>query len=216
MLLNCLFLWGVHGFETSSPLLCSCFHSAHSHLSSVTVVFSFRLYSVTKNESFSPRKVRTEETWSLISVLHGRRHITGLFMGSLEPIRSKIRKENEHVRKASPSRWRSVDSQYSILQGLFYLIHGGMDESFILCKDMGGRQFLYCMTYTAGVEGGTGLTLKWRFSLVISSFSSCSLLTIQEKLMAVVMKFTLAVLLVWTQKAGLCSYLCRKLQLLYR
>jgi hypothetical protein len=31
-------------------------------------------------------------------------------------------------------------------------------------------------------------------------------------LMAVVMKFTLAVLLVWTQMAGLYSYLCRKLQ----
>jgi hypothetical protein len=64
-------------------------------------------------------------------------------MGSLEPNRSKIRKENENVRKASTSRWRSVDSQYSNLQGLFYLIHGGMDESFILCKDIGGRQFLY-------------------------------------------------------------------------
>jgi hypothetical protein len=39
-----------------------------------------------------------------------RRHITGLLMGSLEPMRSRIGKENEHVRKASYSRWRAVDS----------------------------------------------------------------------------------------------------------
>jgi hypothetical protein len=70
-------------------------------------------------------------------------------MGGLEPIRSKIGKENEHVRKASPSRWRAVDSWYSNLQVLFYVIHGGKDKSFIFCKDMAGRQFLYCMTYTA-------------------------------------------------------------------
>jgi hypothetical protein len=86
-------------------------------------------------------------------------------MGSLEPNRSKIRKENEHVRKASPSRWRSVDSPYSNLQGLFYLIHGGTDESFILCKDMGGRQFLYCMTYTAGIEGGHRPNLEVKIQL---------------------------------------------------
>jgi hypothetical protein len=40
-------------------------------------------------------------------------------------------------------------------------------------KDMGGSQFLYCMPYTAGIEGATGITLKQRISLVISSFSSC-------------------------------------------
>jgi len=48
-----------------------------------------------------------------------------------------------------------------------------MDKSFILCKDMGGSQLLYCMPYTAGIEAATGITLKQRISLVISSFSSC-------------------------------------------
>jgi hypothetical protein len=54
---------------------------------------------------------------------------------------------------------------FELASAFLFHPYGGMNKSFILCKDIGRRQFLYCMIYTAGIEGGHRPNLEMKIQL---------------------------------------------------